>query len=294
LKGFAIGAGMLIPGVSGGTMAIIFGIYDDLIQAVSRFRTAVGRNLFTLVNIGAGGLLGVVLMSTPMKWLFERWPVPILCFVVGAVVAGVLPLFRLCRYLPGRPVEFVFDGQPIEGLTQTKERADIRPVSILGLVIGTGVGMGFELIPEDLIPGPEAAGFGAAAILLVVGFFFAIPLVLPGISASYVLVIFGIYAAILAAITDGNVLYLGPFVIGTFIGVVATAKVMDRLMSRHPQATYMTIIGFMIGSLFVLVREAMELWPSDAGMVNWILIPGMALTGFAAVYCMVSLGGKKE
>jgi putative membrane protein len=135
---------------------------------------------------------------------------------------------------------------------------------------------------------------GAALKLFVIGMIFAIPLVLPGISASYTLVIFGIYGAVLDAISTHNVLYLAPFLAGTLVGVVAVAKAMDRLMERFPQPTYMAIAGFMIGSVYVVIRAARESFPAAPGALDYAQIPILAILGFAAIFFMVSFGKRGE
>ncbi|MEG2199952.1 MAG: DUF368 domain-containing protein, partial [Anaerovorax sp.] len=108
----------------------------------------------------------------------------------------------------------------------------------------------------------------AVLTLLVAGVAIAIALVLPGISASYLLLLLGIYDLTLQAISDFNVAYLAPIAIGVIVGTLLSAKLLEREMKRHPQFTYMLIIGFMLGSL-------MEVFPG---------IP----TGMDILYCMVT------
>lgn len=103
LKGMIVGGTMLVPGVSGGSMAMILGIYDQLIMAVSSFRRAPGRNFRFLLMFSLGGGLGMLLFARPLLQLIEAYPMEMLYFFLGAVAGGVPLIYSQARTqaLPG-------------------------------------------------------------------------------------------------------------------------------------------------------------------------------------------------
>lgn len=226
VKGFVIGSSMLIPGVSGGTMAIILNIYDQLINAVSRIRKDIKGNGLLLINYAVGGLVGILLLSGPLLDLVERWPMPTMYFFCGCILASIPPLYE-------------------------KVKADrIRIRNIIVALLGIGIGISLKLIPEGLFDVGSAMSIKMFILLAIAGFIIAVALILPGISGSYMLLVLGMYKVTLNALKTLDIPYLIPLVIGLFIGTFGTARVIDNLMAKHPQFIYMLIIGFMLGSLF--------------------------------------------
>ena len=88
-KGMFVGSTMLVPGVSGGSMAMILGIYDKLVTAVSSFGKQKGKNLLFLGTFSLGGILGMVLFANPLLYLIEAYPMMMLYFFLGAVAGGI-------------------------------------------------------------------------------------------------------------------------------------------------------------------------------------------------------------
>ncbi|MEG1931091.1 MAG: DUF368 domain-containing protein [Anaerovorax sp.] len=244
IKGFAIGASMLVPGASGGTMAIVLGIYDDLIHAVSCLRENWKANGTLLLQYGISGIVGVLILSGPMLKALNLWHKPMMFLFLGAIIASIPPLYKKAT------------------LDSVKFR------NIGAVAVGAGIAYLITLFPKGLLDFQGHLDFIAVLTLLVAGVAIAIALVLPGISASYLLLLLGIYDLTLQAISDFNVAYLAPIAIGVIVGTLLSAKLLEREMKRHPQFTYMLIIGFMLGSL-------MEVFPG---------IP----TGMDILYCMVT------
>ena len=94
LKGFIIGSSMSVPGVSGGTMAILLGIYDRMIQAVSHFFKDIKGNTLYLGKICVGGVLGLFSLAFVIKALLEKFPIPVSIFFLGAVIGGIPALYK--------------------------------------------------------------------------------------------------------------------------------------------------------------------------------------------------------
>ena len=246
LKGMWIGGTMTVPGVSGGSMAMIMGIYDRLISSISSFFKEPAGSMAFLFKFVLGAGTGMVLFSRFISYLLTtRADVPLRFFFLGAVAGGVPMIYREA------------------GVKKLDLGAVAYPViGILGVVL-------LALIPSGLFT-PDGS-FGPAALLLQLagGFIIAVGLVLPGISVSQMLYMLGIYEGWFY--NNGALLVLG--------GIFLTTKVLERLMSRHPQPTYLIILGFMFGSL----PELFPGIPTGADLAA-ALIAGAA--GFAALYVM--------
>jgi putative membrane protein len=180
---------MLIPGVSGGTMAIILGIYDELIGAVSNMRRAFRLNTILLLTYAAGGGIGMLLLSGSLRRLVNWAPIPSMYFFMGAIVAGILPLYaRVRQPAPSSRPDIVFEGAVIR---RYSGKTRLRPINIVVAILGAGVGIGLKYLPEGLIPSPDELNFIALVVLFFAGIIIAIALILPGISGSYMLLVFG-------------------------------------------------------------------------------------------------------
>lgn len=249
-KGAAIGGTMLIPGVSGGTMAMMLGIYDRLIRALSGFRRHSRASLITILCFCLGAGAGMLLLSKPLLHLLQAYPRPVSCFFIGAV-AGSIPMVWNKARMGG------FHWQ--------------APVCLLG-------GMAAVLLLERLpaIHAAAAAGAQWFVWLLIAGVVSAVALVLPGISVSYLLLLLGMYDKTILAIHALDLGYLIPLGLGLVLGVVLTTKALDRLMTRHPRGTYLTILGFMLATLPTLFPG----WPVGW---EWVVCLPALLAGFALI-----------
>lgn len=225
IKGFIIGSSMLVPGASGGTMAIILGIYDELIHAVSAFKHNVKANGILLTQYGVAGILGVLLLSGPMLEAVTRWEKPMMFLFLGAIIGSIPPLYKKAT---------VFK---------------MKKINVAATFGGLGIAYLVTLFPEGILAFKAGLNPFSVFMLFIAGIFIAVALVLPGISASYILLIMGIYDLTLMALESLNFLFLTPLTVGVVTGTFLTAGILEREMNRHPQFTYMMIIGFMLGSL---------------------------------------------
>lgn len=264
LKGLWIGGTMTVPGVSGGSMAMLLGVYDRLIFAVSSFRKAPKKNFLLLMEYLIGGVLGVVLFSkyilTP---LIALYPLPTRYFFLGAVAGGAPMIFKTAGV---KKLSVAAVGYPVIGI-------------VLVLLIAQ--------IPEGLFsPG---AGFSLSGCLLQLlgGLIIAVGFVLPGISLSQMLLMLGLYEQLLAAVDTFNLLPFVPLGVGVAIGALGVAKGMEHAMTRYPEPTYLIIFGFLLGSL-------PQMFP---GVPTGIQIPICLITavcGFFAIFFMQRLGNKRS
>jgi putative membrane protein len=223
-KGLVVGASMLVPGVSGGTTAIILGIYDRLIKSISDFFKDVKGNLAFLAVFCLGAGAGILLFAKLILWAVESWHFPMMFLFIGAIV-GSLPML----YKQAKVQKF-------------------SPLFILYALIGAAIVLSLGFLPK-----PEASfsggGFAHILMLILTGIIIAIALVLPGISTSHMLLVLGMYATTLNAVETFNFAYLLPLIGGVGLGIILTTKLLELALTKAPQVSYFVIIGFVAGSL---------------------------------------------
>lgn len=250
LKGVCVGGSMTVPGVSGGSMAMILGIYDRLISSVSSLSKDFRGNLSFLLRFLLGSALGMALFAHPLLLLIQRYPRPMLFFFIGAVAGGVPDdPFKKRRYA----------------------RRVRRPCSARSQ--GPPVCLALSLLPEGLFQ--AQAGLAGLLLEVAAGAIAAVALVLPGISVSYMLLMMGLYDRVLQNIAAFNVPALLPLAAGLVLGILATTRTLERAMNQAPRPTYLLILGFVLGSVA-------EVFPGlPVGAAEWVICPLMAAAATA-------------
>lgn len=247
LKGFIIGSSMSVPGVSGGTMAILLGIYDSLISCISNFFKDVKGNLIFLIKFCIGAGIGICSLAFVITWLLDIFPFPVSFFFLGAVIGGIPALYKKTTESPLKFSSFLY--------------------LILGFVIVISIGF----IPVGNVDISSGTGISRIIMLLITGIIIAIALVLPGISTSHMLLILGMYDSMLLAITEFDIAYVGVLGISTLIGIILITKPLEWTMRKFPHQTYCMIIGFVLGSTSEIFRDKIiPSIPINASFIWWI------------------------
>lgn len=253
LKGLIIGGTMTVPGVSGGSMAMILGIYDKLITSFNKSLKLHKKSIIFFITCIAGVLLGMVTISRYILKLMEAFPMVTQFFFIGAVLGGAPMIYKAAQVKKFSPTAVIY---PLIGLAFV-------------LLIG--------LIPDGAFMPGAGKSVGSFLIQIFGGILVAFALVLPGISLSQMLLMLGIYETVMSAISTLNILPLIPIGIGALAGVLLFAKGMEYSMNKYPKFTYLSIFGFVLGSV-------KELFPGvPSGMEILFCIVSAAL-GFAAIY----------
>lgn len=259
LCGFITGSVMAVPGISGGSAAMVIGVYDDLLRAVSRCFSEPRRNIPLLLRFALGGILGLFLMAGAISWLLTTpAEVPVRFLFLGAVAGGIPAIFR---------------------------KAGVRRLNASGLVLilsGAAAVLLLASFPEGLFT-PGERGFADMALQFTGGVLLAAALVLPGISASHFLYMLGIYDAVMEKLSTLDLIPLLPLAAGTVLGIFLTARLIETLFQRHQAGTFLVILGFMLASLRELIPRGAEPWQILTG------IPCI-LVGFMPVYFIQSDG----
>jgi len=259
LKGFIIGSSMSVPGVSGGTMAILLGIYDRLISSVSRFLNDLKGNIIFLMKFCIGAGIGIFTLSNVIKKLLEVAPIPVSFFFLGAVIGGVPALYEK---------------------TKTKN-SKLLISSVIYFLLGLAAVISIGFIPTGTINVSSGSGFGHYFMLLVTGIIIALALVLPGISTSHMLLVLGMYDLMLDAISSFDIVYVGLIGIATVIGIFLITRPIEWTMNKFPRQTYCVVIGFVIGSTWEIFNDKINpSIPANASYAWWALTVIISLITF--------------
>ena len=233
LRGVMMGAADIVPGVSGGTIAFITGIYDTLLGSIRAVDLVFLRKLFALDIRGAwehvnGGFLLALLLGIAtsifslarlISWVLENHPVPLWAFFFGLILASALVLLRQVE-------------------TWTVPR-------LLCLLVGMAVALTIALSPM------MSLDVGLAGVFLS-GFLAICAMILPGISGSFILVLLGMYGTVLVAVKTLDLLFLAVFAVGAAAGLLCFSRLLYWLLHRYHQATMALLTGFLFGSLAVV------------------------------------------
>lgn len=266
LKGMVIGIANAIPGVSGGTMAVVLKIYDRLLGAINLNLKKLKENWKFLLTIGIGMGLGIFLTAVLLKWLFETYAVATNLFFVGIII-GSIPMI----------------------LKETKSDGKIKPVNWIFAVLGLGLILGIAFVNADNISNEIQTTLTVPLFffLLIVMFVAAVAMIIPGISGSFVALVLGGYQTVITAVGDLNIPILIPAAIGAALGILGGAKMISVLLEKHRQAVYMAILGLVAGSLYVIFPKNFSF--NAEGIVGiFVLLVGIALP------ILMELPGKKK
>lgn len=258
VKGIVIGIATLVPGVSGGTMAIILGLYDDIIHSISSFFKDIKGNTIFLGAVGIGGVIGLLGFSKIMEFALENYKYPMMFLFIGIIIGGIPVLYKKAN----------------EG-----ER---KPSNWLYFAIGFIIIFIMSLYNGTIVDLANSTGVLQFVFLLFAGIIIAVALILPGISTSFLLLAIGLYDTTIKAMSNYDINYLFPVAIGAGIGIITTTKVLENFMLKKPSQTYMLILGFVIGSII-------EVFPGIPTGLNIIISIATFILGFIAIRAL----GKK-
>ncbi|HFI0595590.1 DUF368 domain-containing protein [Streptococcus suis] len=248
IKGMIIALGFILPGVSGGVLAAILGIYERLIGFLANIRKDFKENFLYFVPVGIGGILGIALFSFPVEYLLQHFQVPVLWAFAGAIV-GTIPSL-------------------LKESTQNSKRDHID----LAWLIGTFIISGLLLYNLSDLVGTLPATF---ASFVLAGALIALGVLVPGLSPSNLLLILGIYTPMLNGFKSLDLFgtFL-PIAIGGVLAMVAFSKAMDYALKVHHSRVYHFIIGIVSSStLLILIPQASNkesISYAGANFITWI------------------------
>ncbi len=239
IKGFFMGIANIIPGFSGGTMAIILKIYDRFIYDLSDITKHPIKAIKDLFFIGIGLVIGMVFAMFTIALLLEKFPFPTIMLFVGLIIGSLPELFK-------------------ESVKDNKTKLNyLFIIPTLAFMI---------IIPFLNLKDAELEiSFKALSLIFLMGVISSVAMVIPGISGSFTLMAFGYYALILNTgtgfmkgfIKGDNVvdefITMLVFTIACVIGILTISKIMGILLKKYKNAVYFAIIGFIVGSPFTII-----------------------------------------
>ncbi len=227
IKGVVIALGFILPGVSGGVLAAILGIYERMLSFLAHIRRNFKADFFYFLPVGIGGILGIGLLSRPLEFLLAHYQVIVLWGFAGAIV-GSLP-----------------------ALWQEAESQSQRDKFDWSWLIGTFVASLVILYSMPYIFGTLPANF---VTFILAGALIALGVLIPGLSPSNLLLILGLYSPMLVGFKNFDLLNVFlPIAIGGILAVLLFAKSMEHLLEHHHSRVFHFILGIVSASTVLIL-----------------------------------------
>lgn len=227
LKGVVIALGFILPGVSGGVLAAILGIYERMLRFMAHLTKNFKENLLFFLPVGIGGIVGIGLLSKPLEWLLQNYQIVVLWGFTGAII-GTLPALAKESTLKSKRTMgdlFWFFGTMIIGFLF---------LYFMGDILGT--------IPANFL------GFVLAGGLIALG------VLVPGLSPSNLLLVLGLYDPMLKGFKGFDILGVFlPIAIGGLLVMLLFSKLMEWLLEHYHSKVYHFILGIVIASTVLIV-----------------------------------------
>lgn len=239
IKGFILGIANVIPGVSGGTMAVSMGLYELILSAIGNFFKDIKGNFIKLLPIILGILVAIVSTSKLVTYALTNYKAQTLCLFIGLIFGGVSLIMRKIKGKGSKINYLIFFVIFFFVISLNFLKTGLIEISFTNM------------------------GIIDYLLLLLIGFVASSAMVIPGISGSFILMVLGYYDKIIytiSTITDfsklgSNLLILVPFGIGVIIGIVFMAKLITNLIKKYETKTYFAIMGFVLSSVVVLLLQ---------------------------------------
>lgn len=239
LKGMLIGLANIIPGVSGGTLAVSMGLYDKIIHCISHFFSDIVKNLLFLLPILLGMGIAIVASSFGIDFLFETFPLQTNLLFIGLILGSLPAIYKKVK---SRSIKV---GYLVSALL------------FFAVVVGMALLNGANAREKVIVP-----GVGEILLLFLIGVLASATMVVPGVSGSMMLLVLGYYNPILRTIQEfvialvhwdwaamaGTFFILIPFGIGVVVGIIVIAKIIEVVFDKFPMYAYWAIMGLLIAS----------------------------------------------
>lgn len=248
IKGMIIALGFILPGVSGGVLAAILGIYERMIRFLAHIRENFVENVLFFLPVGIGGILGIALFSYPVEFLLEHYQVPVLWGFAGAII-GTIPSL-------------------VKESTQKSSRDTVDWMWLIGTFVISGLLLYFL---NDLV-GTIPAGFAG---FILAGALIALGVLVPGLSPSNLLLILGLYTPMLNGFKSLDLIgtFL-PIAIGGVLAILAFSKAMDYALEHQHSRVYHFIIGIVLSSTILILlpnaNSEESISYAGVGLGTWI------------------------
>ena len=251
LNGLSIGIIQIIPGISGATIAVVLGFYFELIDIINHFTRDIKKSLIFIIPFLLGMICGVLAFASLIHFLMTNYSFPTMFFFIG-LIAGIIP-------------------HVYAKINQQGKRLSIRVMLMVLIPFVLLVTLSFLGSGRPLVnPGEHTLGFPFMIYIFIAGILAAAALIIPAVSGSFILLIMGLYPLAIYTIdqmrvylTDiSNIALLPnifkvalPLGMGILAGIIITARIIEKLLHKHHTMLYALILGLILGSICLLVRE---------------------------------------
>lgn len=258
LKGVIVGAGKIIPGVSGGMLAITLNIYDKGIDAISNFFKDIRKNFTFLFTIFIGILISILSISKIIKYSLNTFYLPTMLLFIGMIIGGIPSVVK-----------------------EAKQEKSVKNVIIM-LIPFVFVFLLSMLSNQFKINDYEQVSFIS---LIIIGIIDAATMIIPGVSGTAILMMLGYYNVIIDSFSSltnlnelsSNIVIIFPFVIGVILGVILLSKIINFLLNKYRIKCYYAIIGFTISSILLLLVETLQ---NNYSIFEVLISIGLLMIGY--------------
>ena len=230
-KGIAIGAGAILPGISSGVLCVIFGIYEKLLDIVLNFFKDIRKNINFLLPIFVGIGIGVLSFSKILNYLLLQFPIQTKSIFIGLILGSIPSL-----------------------LEEANCKSNFKLHYVIYTLLAFGIGIGSVILENYISINSISSNFNVVYLILS-GFIMSVGIVVPGVSSTIILMLMGVYSAYLSSISSIYFPILIPIGIGLILGCILFMKLTKFLLNHFYAQTFYTIIGFTLGSIFVLLPD---------------------------------------
>lgn len=266
IKGIILGIAFIIPGVSGGTLAVLLGIYEELIEAVCNFyksKSEFKKYFLYILPIGLGALTSLLLCARLIHYGISKAPIITILIFLGLIIGGIPKL-----------------------LSNVNKKIELKDFSLMliGIVVVLLMLIFNKGTKSVSLNNLNALGY---IILFLVGMISSATMVIPGISGSFTLMLIGYYEPILNLINDitsfnsliPNLTKLLPFLLGIIVGIILISKIINYLLKHYRTSTYFVIIGFVFASI---ISVFISIFKYEFNTLHFII--GLVLMSINAVF----------
>ena len=231
IKGIFIGAGAIVPGVSSGVLCVIFGIYEKLLDAILNFFKDIKQNIKFLFPIALGVGIGVSIFSNMLNYLLYEFPIQTKSIFIGLILGTIPSLIK-----------------------EVNKKETFKPQNVVYLLIALAIGI-LTVVLENQMQIVANVDNINIMYLVMCGAIMSFGVIVPGVSSTIILMLLGVYSIYLQSVANLYLPVLIPLGIGLIFGSIIVMKLTKKLLEKYYAQTFYSIIGFTIGSIFVLLPQ---------------------------------------
>ena len=274
--GTLVGIMSMMPGASGGIIAVIFGIYERLIADVANIRGKLLKDLRFIIPVGLGVVVGLLVCAVGIDALLQNWEIPLMFFFAALIVFQIPDIYKLCN---GRDDDRTVSGWNVIACV-------VGFVSMVAFLFLGSTDSGISLVELDAVD---------IVLLFIVGVLIALSKIVPGLSGAAILLAIGLYTPLMDLVggMDMSVLMerlaaLVPIGIGLIVGVLGLSRIVDYFFRTHRRSAYWCIMGITVGSIVTVTVQALQGLESDMILASVVCI----VVGLAFGYILARISSR--